>query len=71
MITDRDRIYYDYRFLNIKPKKIKWKLYCWFRKKLTLRESPSKVTLWDLEKEIYIPFKEGFEQKKEDNENKM
>ena len=47
-----DYIYYDYRFLGIKPKKIYLKLYCKFRKFITIAESPSKVMLWDLEKEV-------------------
>ena len=47
----RDYIYYDYRFLGIKPKKWYWRLYCKIRKFITLGESPSKVCLWDLEKE--------------------
>lgn len=45
-----DYIYYDYRFLGIKSQKIHLKLYCKFRKFITIKESPSKVMLWDLEK---------------------
>ena len=42
----RDNIYYSYRFNNKKTKKWYWKLYCVFRKHITLRESPSKVNMW-------------------------
>ena len=48
----RDIIYYDYRLKNIKPKKIKWKLYCWFRKLITFNESPSKILMYSLEKQF-------------------
>ena len=47
-----DYIYYDYRFLGIKPKKIHLRLYCKFRKFITIKESPSKVMAWDLEDEV-------------------
>ena len=47
----RDNIYYSYRFNNKKPKKWYWKLYCWFRQLITVRESPSRVMLWFWEKE--------------------
>lgn len=46
MLDKRDYIYYAYRFGKIKPKKLKWKLYCWFRKLITIKESPSKVSLY-------------------------
>lgn len=46
-MNERDYIYYDYRFLGIKPKKIYLKLYCIFRRLITFKESPSKVTLWN------------------------
>ena len=31
-MNKRDIIYYNYKLENVKPKKIKWKLYCYFRK---------------------------------------
>ena len=49
-MKERDYIYYDYRILNKKPKKVKWKIYCLIRKIITIRESPSKVTYWNFTK---------------------
>ena len=64
-LKKRDYIYYDYIIEKIKPKKIRWKLYCWFRSMITIQESPSKIHiyLWEshatelrkgLEKEIEV-----------------
>lgn len=44
-MNKRDKIYYNYRIGNIKPKRIKWKIYCFIRK-ITTKESPSKVSIW-------------------------
>lgn len=55
MLNTRDYIYYDYILKKKQPKKIKWKLYCWFRQLITVRESPSAITiyLWkDYEEEL-------------------
>jgi hypothetical protein len=45
-MNKRDNIYYSYRLGKIKPKKIRWKIYCLIRKMITIKESPSKVTSW-------------------------
>ena len=45
-MNKRDIIYYNYKLENVKPKKIKWKLYCYFRKLITYKESPSKITCY-------------------------
>lgn len=49
-MNKRDIIYYNYKLENVKPKKIKWKLYCYFRKLITYKESPSKVMHYCLDK---------------------
>lgn len=46
MLKTRDYIYYDFIVKKKYPKKIKWKLYCWFRKLITIRESPSKIHIY-------------------------
>lgn len=51
-MNKRDKIFYDYKFGNIKPKKFKWKIYCFIRKLTTIRESPSKIMVWALQKGI-------------------
>jgi hypothetical protein len=50
MLSKRDYIYYDYRLDNIKPKNILWKLYCIIRRKITFKESPSKITIYSFSK---------------------
>ena len=45
-MNKRDNIYYAYRLDNIKPKTKIWRLYCWFRKKITIKESPSEIFLY-------------------------
>lgn len=45
-MDQRDNIYYNFIFNNLKPKKMRWKIYCLIRKMITIKESPSKVTLW-------------------------
>ncbi len=47
-MNKRDIIYYNYVLKKIKPKEIKWKVYCFIRKLLTAKESPSKVILFEL-----------------------
>ncbi len=46
MMSERDYIYYDYILKKIKPKKIKWKIYCLIRKAITIKESPSAVMIY-------------------------
>ena len=46
MLEKRDYIYYDFRFKNIKSKKMIWKIYCYIRKTITVKESPSKVCIY-------------------------
>lgn len=45
-MNKKDNIYYSYIIKNIKPKKIKWKIYCFIRKLITIKESPSKISIW-------------------------
>ena len=45
-MNQRDNIYYNFIFNNLKPKKRRWKIYCLIRKMITIKESPSKVALW-------------------------
>lgn len=47
MIFNRDKIYYNWRFKNQKPKNIYWLIYCKIRKFITIYESPSKVAIWE------------------------
>lgn len=43
-----DKIYYAYRLDDIKPKNKILKIYCWIRKKITIKESPSKIFIYCL-----------------------
>lgn len=46
MLKTRDYIYYDFIVKKKHPKKIKWKLYCWFRQLITIQESASKIHIY-------------------------
>lgn len=45
-MNKRDYIYYNYIFNRVIPKNVWQFLYCKLRRLITIKESPSKVTIW-------------------------
>ena len=45
-MSERDYTYYAYILEKKKPKKLHWKIYCYLRKIITTKESPSKIVAY-------------------------
>lgn len=51
-MSERDYTYYAYKLEEKKPKKLHWKIYCYLRRIITVKESPSKIVAYYLSKKL-------------------